>query len=273
MRGSGARLLRRCLAALALLIVVAVGHDGRAAPTYPPLTSRVTDAANLLDPETEAALTADLAALEQKSTDQLAVVTVPSLEGYSIEDYGIGLGRTWGIGQKGKDNGVLLIVAPNERKVRIEVGRKLEPFLTDTMSALIIHNAIIPAFRRGDWAGGIKAGVRDITDVILGDAEEVKRRAKTGPVAPDYVALVVLLIFFGIVAYVIWHQYRYAQQMQERMARDPRFRRAQRSGGQGPVIVPGGSGDWGGGWSGSGSGGGWSGGGGDFGGGGASGGW
>ena len=90
--------------------------------------------------------------LEQTSTDQLAVVTVKSLEGYSIEDYGIGLARKWGIGQKGKDNGILLIVAPNDRKVRIEVGRRLEPMMTDTMSALIIQNAILPKFRRGDFA-------------------------------------------------------------------------------------------------------------------------
>ena len=118
--------------------------------------------------------------LEQTSTDQLAIVTVKSLQGYSIEDYGIGLARKWGIGQKGKDNGVLLIVAPNDRKVRIEVGRRLEPFMTDTMSALIIQNAILPKFRRGDYAGGIKDGVRDIKSVLLGDAEEVKRRA-AGP--------------------------------------------------------------------------------------------
>ena len=107
-------------------------------------------------------------------------MTVKSLEGYSIEDYGIGLARKWGIGQKGKDNGVLLIVAPNDRKVRIEVGRRLEPMMTDTMSTLIIENAILPKFRRGDFAGGIKDAVRDIKTVLLGDAEEVKRRAQGG---------------------------------------------------------------------------------------------
>ena len=126
----------------------------------------------------KADIESQLASLEQTSTDQLAVVTVKSLDGYSIEDYGIGLARKWGIGQKGKDNGILLIVAPNDRKVRIEVGRRLEPMMTDTMSTLIIENAILPKFRRGDFGGGIKDGVRDIKTVLLGDAEEVKQRAQ-----------------------------------------------------------------------------------------------
>ena len=85
--------------------------------------------------------------------------------------FGYQLGRTWQLGQKGQDNGVVLIVAPNERKVRIEVGRGLEPQLTDAMSKLIVENAILPAFRRGDFTAGIKAGVRDVRDVLLGDAE------------------------------------------------------------------------------------------------------
>ena len=97
---------------------------------------RVTDQAGLLTPADHAEIESQLAALEQTSTDQLAVVTVKSLEGYAIEDYGIGLARKWGIGQKGKDNGILLIVAPNDREVRIEVGRRLEPMMTDTMSTL-----------------------------------------------------------------------------------------------------------------------------------------
>src|SRR5690606_22456892 len=115
---------------------------------------------------------------EQKSTDQLVVVTVPSLQGYEIEEYGYQLGRHWGIGQKDKDNGVLLIVAPNERKVRIEVGRGLEPIVTDLMSKIIIENAILPEFRRGNYGAGIRAGVRDITATLLGDAEAVKERAR-----------------------------------------------------------------------------------------------
>ena len=119
------------LAALSALVLSAA-----AAPNYPELTGRVTDETGLLSAADKADIESQLASLEQTSTDQLAVVTVKSLQGYSIEDYGIGLARKWGIGQKGKDNGVLLIVAPNDRKVRIEVGRRLEPMMTDTMSTL-----------------------------------------------------------------------------------------------------------------------------------------
>lgn len=253
------------LAACAFMIAPAY-----AAPNYPDLSGRITDQAGLLSPQDKADLESTLAELEQTSTDQIAVVTVKSLEGYAIEDYGIGLARKWGIGQKGKDNGILLIVAPNDRKVRIEVGRRLEPFMTDTMAALIIQNAILPKFRRGDYAGGIKDGVRDIRTVVLGDPEEVKRRAQGGqPHQDDSAEMFQLLVFLMFVAFILWINYRNSQSMQAGTP-DGRRRRG------GIVIIPGGTGSWGGGggWSGGDSGGGgWSGGGGSFGGGGASGSW
>ena len=150
-----------------------------AQPTFPALTGRVVDEAGLLSSADKQTLTQQLAALEAKSTDQLVVVTLKSLQGYEIADYGYRLGRAWGIGQgTRKDNGVLLIVVPDARKVRIEVGRGLEPTLTDATSRLIIENRILPAFRRGDFAAGIMAGARDIQDVLLGDLEGVKARAK-----------------------------------------------------------------------------------------------
>lgn len=149
-----------------------------AAPDFPELTGRVVDAANILSPSDEAELTQELAAVEGRSTDQIVVVTVPSLQGYSIDDYGIRLGRHWGIGQAGKDNGVLLIVAPVERRVRIEVGYGLEGVMPDALAGLIIQRRILPLFKRGDLVGGIKAGVRDIRDVLLGDAELVKARSQ-----------------------------------------------------------------------------------------------
>lgn len=265
--GSRARLL-----IIGLGLIWALMGPAIAAPIYPELTGRITDEASLLTPADIADIEAELAAIEQTSTDQIAVVTVKSLQGYPIEDYGIGLARKWGIGQKGKDNGVLLIVAPNDRKVRIEVGRRLEPMLTDTMSMLIIENAIIPKFRRGDFAGGIRDGIRDIKAVLLGDAEEVKRRAQTTRQPEnDPTVMIHLLVWFLIVALIIWINYR---NMQTMAAGGPAG--ARRSRGSGPIIIPGGSGDWGGGWSsggGSSGGGGWSGGGGSFGGGGASGSW
>jgi uncharacterized protein len=250
----------------AVLALCAFAAMAFAAPQYPDLAGRVTDEAGLLTASEKADIERELAAIEQTSTDQIAVVTVKSLQGYPIEDYGIGLARKWGIGQKGKDNGLLLIVAPDDRKVRIEVGRRLEPLMTDTMAALIIQNAILPKFRRGDYAGGIKDAIRDIKTVLLGNAEEVRQRA-AGARTPhdDPMVLAHILIWFAIIALIMWINYRNMSSL------GPDGKRRMRRNG-GIIFLPGGSGNWGGGWSGGG-GGGWSGGGGGFGGGGASGSW
>jgi uncharacterized protein len=267
---------------LVLLVAAMTGWSSTAsmaAPTYPELTGQIVDNANLLKPEDKAAILAELQALEAKSTDQVAILTVPSLEGYTIEDYGIGLARKWQLGQKGKDNGAVLIVAPNERKVRIEVGRRIEPFMTDTMSKIIIENAILPKFRRGDYSGGIRDGVRDIKDVLLGDAEAVKDRAK-GSRTPedDLTPLIHILLFALIVALIFWQMRKGAErQRQYEASLTPderrRLQRERRRRSPSVIVIPGGSSDWGGGWSGGGDSGGWSGGGGSFGGGGASGSW
>ncbi len=263
---------------LALLLVGGVALAQLSDPKFPQLTGRVVDEAGLIKYDDRQALEADLAALEAKSTDQIVVVTVKSLQGYEIEDYAAKLGRAWGIGQKGKDNGVLVVVAPNERKVRIEVGRRLEPLLPDGMTGGIIRSSILPAFRRGDFSGGIRAGVRDVKDVLLGDAEAVKERARGGgrPVpGMDNEALILLLVWVAIIIFFMWLQYRQAQQFPQTIGRDRITRdRLRRRGGfddGNVIIIPGG---FGGGWSGGGGGdGGFSGGGGDFGGGGASGSW
>ncbi|HEY4405348.1 MAG TPA: TPM domain-containing protein [Xanthobacteraceae bacterium] len=145
--------------------------------TFPTLTGRVVDEAGILDDATRMALTGSLLALEQKTTDQLVVVTLKSLQGTSIEDYGYQLGRHWQIGQKDKNNGALLIVAPNEHKARIEVGYGLEGELTDAVTRLIIESSILPRFKVGDYAGGVKRGVEDIIQVLSGDAQEFQDRA------------------------------------------------------------------------------------------------
>ena len=246
-------------AALFLLFLfgVALGPVEAAAPAFPPLTGRVVDGAHLLDAATTSSITAKLAALEQKNGIQLVVVTLPSLQGYEIEDYGYQLGRSWGIGQKGKNNGALLIVAPNEHRVRIEVGYGLEGTVTDAVSRLIIENAILPRFRVNDYAGGISRGVDDLIQVLSGDSADFKRRAAEQANPPagtaDYAQLIWILLILGI-----WLFFAF------------RSRRHGRGGGM-PWIIPMGGG-WSspGGWSGSG---GFSGGGGSFGGGGASGRW
>jgi uncharacterized protein len=124
----------------------------------PELTARVVDRASLLPPATELDLTGKLAALERRTTDQLVIVTVPGLRGEPIEQLGRRLGNGWGIGQKDKNNGVLLIVAPGDRKVRIEVGLGLERTLPDELCAEIIRRDILPHFREGQFESGIVAG-------------------------------------------------------------------------------------------------------------------
>jgi uncharacterized protein len=167
------------VALLSLLLVLLVAPA--LALDFPTLSGRVVDEANVLDPATRAALADKLANLEAKTTDQLVVVTLKSLQGTSIEDFGVQLGRRWQIGQKDKNNGVLLIVVPSERQVRIEVGYGLEGALTDAVSRLIIENAIVPRFRANDIPGGIARGVDDIISVLTGDAEEWKQRAAQRP--------------------------------------------------------------------------------------------
>ena len=144
--------------ALLLLLLALAAPMALAAPDYPALSGRVVDQAGLLDGQSQSALDAELAQHEAKTGEQVVVVTVDSLQGESIEEYGVGLGRHWGIGTSGEDNGALLIVAPNEREVRIEVGYGLEGKLTDALIGQIVQNEILPRFRADDMAGGIVAG-------------------------------------------------------------------------------------------------------------------
>jgi uncharacterized protein len=243
------------VAAIALVGAVALPA---LALTFPPLTGRVVDQAGIIPSATEASLDAKLASLEAATTDQFVVVTLNSLEGTDIADYGYQLGRHWGIGQKDKNNGVLLIVAPNERSVRIEVGYGLEGDLTDAVSRLIIENAILPKFRSGDMAAGIEAGADDVIKVLTGDAATFKERAaqRDAPRVDDGAWFPVVFFLFIVVVIIL----------------STLGRRRRRRGPWGWVVGPGWSGGSGG-WSGGSSGGGFSGGGGSFGGGGSSGSW
>jgi len=146
-----------------LLLIPALAFAG---PRFPPLTGRVVDDAQLLSPQAEQRLTAELAALEQQTGHQVVVATLPDLQGYEIADYGYQLLRTWGIGRKGQDDGIILIVAPKERKVRIEVGYGLEPVMTDALSSLIISKKILPAFKQGQYEAGVVAGAEAVIQQI-----------------------------------------------------------------------------------------------------------
>ena len=187
----------RALFALVLLLVPFAGFAQTSAPLqFPELTGRVVDNANLLSEAQRSELTRKLEELEKATTAQLVVVTVPSLSGRTIEEYGYQLGRHWGIGQKATNNGALLIVAPNERRVRIEVGYGAEGVLPDAITSLIIQRVIIPKFRANDYAGGIVAGADEIIKVLSGAGDEWKNEPKSAADAPWWVDVLVLSIFF-----------------------------------------------------------------------------
>jgi len=254
------RLLLRALCVLTGLVTLGwLGlTQAHAALSYPPLTGRVVDGAGVLSDATKQELDGILAKDEQKfDSRQIVVVTLTSLEGTTIEDFGYQLGRAWGIGQKGKDNGALIIVAPNEHKVRIEVGYGLEGDLTDAKSRIIIDRAMLPEFRNGDYDKGVLAGTKAVlatlgnTDFSAPDYDKIQSEQDHSP--PGFITA---LIIFAIIFFFAGRSFFW------------------------PMLFMGGwGGGWGGGgrsnWGGGGSfgGGGFSGGGGSFGGGGASGSW
>jgi uncharacterized protein len=191
------------LLAIALLVLIAPQALADTLPV-PALTGRVVDQAGILDSNDESRLTGKLQNLETKTSIQLVVVTLPSLRGSPIEDWGLALGRTWGIGQKGKDNGVLLVVAPNDRELRIEVGYGLEGSLPDATADAIIRNVIVPRFKSGSMAGGISDGVDAIIAVLSGTGEEFtpSRREVVGQMLSQwtpvlFIGLFVVLVIVG----------------------------------------------------------------------------
>src|ERR1700720_3596466 len=139
---------------------------------FPPLTGRVVDQAGVMTAASRSDVETKLKDLEDKSGIQLVVATVKSLQGSDIETYANELFRFWKLGQAQKNNGVLLLVAPAEHKVRIEVGYGLEGTLTDALSSVNISSAIIPQFKSKDFSGGIERGVDGIIDVLSGDSAE-----------------------------------------------------------------------------------------------------
>lgn len=134
----------------------------------PYLTGRVTDNAQLLSPEVKRSLSESLKAHEQRTGNQIAVLTIPTLDGESIEDYAVRVFETWKLGQKEKDNGVLIVVVPNDRRMRIEVGYGLEGTLTDATAGRIIQNIMTPKFKNGDFNGGITDGAKAVMNVLEG---------------------------------------------------------------------------------------------------------
>ncbi|WP_428820861.1 TPM domain-containing protein [Microbulbifer sp. MCCC 1A16149] len=166
---------------------------------FPPLSGRVVDNANLLSQSTRYQLTEMLQQQEKDTSNQIVVVTLPDLQGLTIEEYGYQLGRHWKIGQKDKDNGALLIVAPAEREVRIEVGYGLEGALTDALSSNIIHTKILPQFRNGNFDGGVTAGVESIIAAIkneyVAESTETNENRRLALLVGIFLLFVMLQIF------------------------------------------------------------------------------
>jgi uncharacterized protein len=158
--------------------VLSIGTANADTLNYPALSGRVVDAAHILTADQAAGLDTQLKAIETNTGHQLVVATVADLQGHDIADYGYQLGRSWGIGAKGKNDGALILVAPNEHKVRIEVGYGLEPIVTDGVSSVIISTRMLPAFKAGDYAGGISLGVDALGALLKLPPDEAAARAK-----------------------------------------------------------------------------------------------
>ena len=246
---------------------------------FPQLTGRVVDEANILDAATKIDIDTKLEDLEKKTSTQFVVVTLKSLRGRTIEEYGYQLGRHWGIGQKGTNNGVLLIVAPNERKVRIEVGYGLEGTLTDAITSVIVQGTILPRFRANDYQGGIRQGADAVLEVLSGNPDKFKPKAVRQNVGVTILGVLAPLLFsvpgLILLLILIHFMFRLFVKIGEWLGLIPPQPKRKRSSwswvdsaGAGSYSSGSGSG-----WSSGGGGGGFSGGGGSFGGGGSSGSW
>ncbi len=189
-------MLRRIFAGIVLS--VAFSCASVASPHFPALTGRVVDGAQLLSAQAKASLVQLFADHEAATGNQVVAVTVNSLEGNAIEEYGVELGRHWKIGQKGKNNGVLLIVAPNEREVRIEVGYGLEGTLTDALSSTIIQSVILPKFKSGNMEQGIVDGAQSIVSVLGGQGIPQNLKAPVNNQI-DIVPFIVIMAAFWII--------------------------------------------------------------------------
>lgn len=180
-------------------------YSCRAEEDIPLLTGRVTDNAGILSQETAARLSALLKQHEDSTSNQVAVLTIPSLEGEVLENYSMRVAEAWKLGRKGTDNGVLLLVARDDRKVRIEVGRGLEGNLPDITCGLIIRNVIVPHFKSGDYDGGVSAGVEAIVASLQGSytppaetpGADIGTKLMAGGIFSVVVGLFTLIVLFS----------------------------------------------------------------------------
>jgi len=167
----------------------------------PKLVGYVNDYANMISPSAKAELEKELFSFERTDSTQIAILTIPSLEGEVMEEFSIRVAEAWKIGQKGKDNGIIFIVAKQERKIRIEVGRGLEGRLTDLMAGRIVDLVVKPRFKRGDFDGGFVAGVSSLVDATRGEFKVDVTQHPAGQGRSSH--LLTFLIFGGIILLIL----------------------------------------------------------------------
>ncbi|MEL7274399.1 MAG: TPM domain-containing protein [Pseudomonadota bacterium] len=173
----------------------------------PALSGRVVDQANIIDAQTEGFIVNRLAAHEQKSGNQIAVLTIPSLRGENLEQYSLKVARTWALGTAEFNNGALLLIAKNDRKLRIEVGYGVEGTLTDAIASVIIRQRITPAFKKGNFSQGIDRGVRAMIEVLEADAAALQRwkdRAEPSSGFEVDDGEIIVLVFFVVWIFIIF---------------------------------------------------------------------
>jgi uncharacterized protein len=190
---------------IAIILALFTFSSGAFALDVPPLSGHVNDHAGMLSPRAVQEMEAVLTDFEMSDSTQIVVLTIPTLEGESLEEFSIKVAEAWRIGQKGTDNGVILLIAKQERKARIEVGWGLEGKLTDLVSGRIIRGEIAPRFKAGDIDGGIAAGVSAIMAVVKGEYKSAPRDLGHGkghahPVFTLFIFLAVACVFLGSIS-------------------------------------------------------------------------
>ena len=205
------RTANRYLAALTLsacALLFAAVRPGAADPSYPRFTAPVVDAAGVLSDADRADITRQVLDLQSKSAIQFAIATIPSLDGEEIEPYANGLFRDWKLGQKDVNNGLLLVVAPKEHKLRFEVGYGLEGVMTDLQAKLIIANTMVPKLKADDTAGAIRAGVADAITVLTTDKANWPRRLKPAEEDDQTTDIIIACVVMFIVVLLILRTFR-----------------------------------------------------------------
>ena len=202
--------MKRRIAVLLLFLgmTLSLVPPAAAALSVPPLSAHVNDYAHMISGQTAGALERELTELEKTDSTQIVVLTIPGLEGENLEDFSIRAAEAWKVGSKGVDNGVILLIVKDDRKVRIEVGRGLEGKLTDLVSGRIIRNEIVPRFKAGDFDGGVTAGVSAIVGVVRGEykAREQgagRRHGGTTPIFTLLIFLFIAIVFAGALSKVL----------------------------------------------------------------------